>query len=73
LYLSLETATALAEYQQLAPLLPPGVIVAYQVKLEQVVDFRDGVGPGGVRSGGASIATGGACFSMKPLNHLPGP
>jgi RES domain-containing protein len=46
LYLSLETATALAEYQQLAPLLPPGVIVAYQVKLEQVVDFRDGVGPG---------------------------
>jgi len=46
LYLSLETATALAEYQQLAPLLPPGVIVAYQVRLEKVVDFRDGIGPG---------------------------
>ncbi|BEV17947.1 RES domain-containing protein [Herbaspirillum sp. DW155] len=42
LYLSLDTATALAEYQQLDVLLPPGVIVAYRISLDKVVDFRDG-------------------------------
>ena len=42
LYLALETPTALAEYQQLSPLLPPGTLVSYRVALSRVVDFREG-------------------------------
>lgn len=42
LYLSLETETALAEYQQTSPLLPPGTIASYQVELSQIVDFSGG-------------------------------
>lgn len=46
LYLSLDTASALAEYRQLDDLLQPGLILAYRIKLDMVVDFRNGYGPG---------------------------
>ncbi|PWF49434.1 RES family NAD+ phosphorylase [Massilia glaciei] len=39
-YLSLELETALAEYQQLDALLPPGLMVGYNVSLDAIVDFR---------------------------------
>lgn len=42
LYLSLELETALAEYQQLDALLPPGLLVSYKVGIDAVVDFRGG-------------------------------
>jgi len=42
LYLALEAETALAEYRQLSPLLPPGTLVTYQVTVSRVVDFRSG-------------------------------
>lgn len=40
LYLSLELETALAEYKQLSPLMPPGTLVSYTMKLGPVVDLR---------------------------------
>jgi RES domain-containing protein len=42
LYLSLELETAIAEYQQLDTLLPPGLVVSYSLSLEPIVDFRGG-------------------------------
>ncbi|WP_374582426.1 RES family NAD+ phosphorylase [Pseudoduganella sp.] len=42
LYLSLELETALSEYQQLDPLLPPGLMVSYKVSVNSIVDFRAG-------------------------------
>ena len=42
LYLSLDSATAVAEYQQLSRLMPPGTLVSYTVRLESVVDFSAG-------------------------------
>ncbi|MFY4698858.1 RES family NAD+ phosphorylase [Burkholderia glumae] len=42
LYLALEVATAVAEYQQLSPLLPPGTLVSYRVTATPVVDFTGG-------------------------------
>ena len=42
LYLSLERETAIQEYQQLSELLPPGLLVSYQVTVDSVVDFRRG-------------------------------
>jgi RES domain-containing protein len=42
LYLSLELETALAEYQQLDSLLPPGLMVSYTVSVDALVDFRGG-------------------------------
>jgi len=42
LYLSLDVATAAAEYRQDSPLMPPGTIVTYQVALETVIDFSGG-------------------------------
>lgn len=42
LYLSLELETALAEYKQMDALLPPALMVSYQVSVEPVVDFRNG-------------------------------
>lgn len=42
LYLSLEEATALAEYKQLSALMPPGVLVTYEVQVRNVVDFSGG-------------------------------
>jgi RES domain-containing protein len=40
LYLSLERDTAIQEYQRLSELLPPGLLVSYQVTIGPVVDFR---------------------------------
>lgn len=42
LYLSLDETTALREYQQDDPIMPPGTIAAYHVALDQVVDFTAG-------------------------------
>jgi RES domain-containing protein len=42
LYLSLELETALAEYQQLDALLPPGLMVSYNLSIDSIVDFRGG-------------------------------
>ena len=42
LYLSLETDTAIREYQQTSSLLPPGTLVSYRVSLRRVVDFSAG-------------------------------
>lgn len=39
LYLSLDLETALAEYQQTDFLLPPGLMVCYQVRVAPVADF----------------------------------
>jgi hypothetical protein len=42
LYLALEPETAVREYQQLSPLMPPGTLVSYSVRLAPLVDFRAG-------------------------------
>lgn len=42
LYLSLELETALSEYRQLDALLPPGLMVSYNVSVDAIVDFRGG-------------------------------
>jgi RES domain-containing protein len=42
LYLALEPETAVREYQQLSPLMPPGTLVCYAVRLAPVADFRAG-------------------------------
>ena len=39
LYLALDTQTAIQEYKQLSPLMLPGTLVSYTVRLDQVVDF----------------------------------
>ena len=41
-YLSLEPETAMREYQQLSPLVPPGTLVSYTVNVAKVIDFRGG-------------------------------
>ncbi|MDP1690530.1 MAG: RES family NAD+ phosphorylase [Burkholderiaceae bacterium] len=45
LYLTLEPETAVREYQQLSPLMPPGTLVSYTVRLAPVVDFRAAYDP----------------------------
>ena len=42
LYLSLNSETAVREYQQLSTLMPPGTLVSYTVRIAPVVDFRAG-------------------------------
>lgn len=42
LYLSVELETAIAEYKRLDALMPPALIVGYDVKVVPVVDFRGG-------------------------------
>lgn len=42
LYLALEPETAVREYQQLSPLMPPGTLVSYIVRVAPVVDFTGG-------------------------------
>ena len=42
LYVALEHDTAIREYQQLSPLMPPGTLVSYTVHVAPVVDFRGG-------------------------------
>jgi RES domain-containing protein len=46
LYLALEVETAIREYQQLSPLMPPGTLVSYTVRLAPVADFQAGYEPG---------------------------
>lgn len=46
LYLSTQTTTAVAEYQQTSSVLPPGTLVSYLVSAAKVVDFSAGFGPG---------------------------
>jgi RES domain-containing protein len=45
LYLALDTDTAVSEYQQVSPLMPPGALVSYAVGAKPVVDFRRGYDP----------------------------
>jgi RES domain-containing protein len=40
LYMSLDEATALREYQQTSPFLPPCTICSYTVSLQKLVDLR---------------------------------
>ena len=42
LYLALEPETAVREYQQLSPLMPPGTLVRSTARVSPVVDFRAG-------------------------------
>ena len=42
LYLALEHETAVREYQQLSPLMPPGTLVSYAVRVAPIIDFRAG-------------------------------
>ena len=42
LYLSQDSATAIAEYQQDEVIMPPGTLAAYHVSLFKVLDFSDG-------------------------------
>ncbi|MEZ0606016.1 RES domain-containing protein [Paraburkholderia sp. IW21] len=42
LYLALDVQTAVSEYQQISPLMPPGTLVSYQVTADPVVDFTGG-------------------------------
>jgi RES domain-containing protein len=42
LYLALDIQTAVSEYQQISPLMPPGTLVSYQVTADPVVDFTGG-------------------------------
>ncbi len=42
LYLSLEPATAVAEFQQGSSFLPPGLLVSYSLTLDRVIDFTGG-------------------------------
>jgi RES domain-containing protein len=45
LYMALEAQTAISEYQQLSPLMPPGTLVSYRISLSRVADFRRGFDP----------------------------
>lgn len=42
LYLALDTETAVKEYQQVSPLLPPGTLVSYQITVGMIADFQSG-------------------------------
>lgn len=42
LYLSLDANTAMLEYQQDDPLLPPGTLVSYRIDVGPIADFRGG-------------------------------
>lgn len=42
LYLSLDSQTAIAEYQQVSSLLPPGTLVAYTLSVAKLIDFTGG-------------------------------
>lgn len=45
LYLADSAETAIAEYQQLSPIMPPCTLVAYAVTVGSIVDFRGGYTP----------------------------
>lgn len=42
LYLALDPTTALLEFQQDDPLLPPGTLVSYRIDVDPIADFRGG-------------------------------
>jgi RES domain-containing protein len=42
LYLALDVDTAVREYQQISPLMPPGTLVSYQLTVDPIVDFTGG-------------------------------
>lgn len=42
LYLALDVNTAVREYQQISPLMPPGTLVSYQLTVDPIVDFTSG-------------------------------
>jgi RES domain-containing protein len=42
LYLALDVNTAVREYQQVSPLMPPGTFVSYRLTIDPVVDFTNG-------------------------------
>jgi len=41
-YVSTEAQTAIAEYQQLSPLMPPGTLVSFEISVGPIVDFTAG-------------------------------
>ncbi|MBB3192572.1 RES family NAD+ phosphorylase [Halomonas cerina] len=45
LYLALDATTALEEHRQLSVLMPPGLLVSYELCLGKVVDFSEGYTP----------------------------
>ena len=55
LYLSLDTTTAIREYQQLSALMPPGTLVSYRVTVARVVDFHAGYMPSAWSAGWAEF------------------
>jgi hypothetical protein len=42
LYLALDVNTAVLEYQQVSPLMPPGTLVSYRLTIDPVADFTSG-------------------------------
>ena len=42
LYLALDSGTAIREYQQDDPLVPPGTLVSYRITVDRILDFRGG-------------------------------
>ncbi|CAG9252224.1 hypothetical protein PUN4_180127 [Paraburkholderia unamae] len=50
LYLALDVDTAVREYQQVSPLLPPRALVSYRLSAGPVVDFTRGFRAGNVES-----------------------
>ena len=46
-YVSFDAQTALAEYQQLSPLMPPGTLVSFEISVGPIIDFTDGYSPNG--------------------------
>jgi len=73
LYLALEPETAVREYQQLSPLMPPGTLVSYTVRLEPVVDFRAGYDAARWHDlWESSSAIGANCGSTSAWSHRAG-
>ena len=42
IYLALDIETAVKEYQQVSPLLPPGTLVSYQISIGMIANFQSG-------------------------------
>lgn len=46
-YVSTDAQTAIAEYQQLSPLMPPGTLVSFEISIGPIIDFTGGYSPDG--------------------------
>lgn len=46
-YVSTNAQTAIAEYQQLSPLMPPGTLVSFEISVGAIVDFAGSYRPDG--------------------------